>query len=140
MPRPGPPSSPSAVSCEPLPGPDGLPPGEAVATGAGELPCRYVIHTVGPNRHRGQTEPAHLAACFRRSLDVAVGLGCSTVAVPAVGAGAFGWDAEQVADIAVGTALAHPRGGIRTVRFVLFSEGMRATFAQALARALEESR
>ena len=43
--------------------PDGLPVGQAVATGAGELPARWVIHTVGPNAHRGQTDPGLLASC-----------------------------------------------------------------------------
>ena len=51
--------------------PAGLPVGDAVATGAGRLPSRWVIHTVGPNRHAGQTDPALLARCFTRSLDVA---------------------------------------------------------------------
>ena len=67
--------------------PEGLPVGDAVATGAGELPARWVIHTVGPNRHAGQTDPALLASCFTRSLDVAAGLGARTVAFPAVSAG-----------------------------------------------------
>ena len=48
--------------------PRGLPVGEAVATGAGNLPTRWVIHTVGPNRHVGQTDPALLASCFETSL------------------------------------------------------------------------
>lgn len=59
---------------------DGLPVGEAVATGAGELPARWVIHTVGPDRHRGQTDPALLASCFRRSLEVAREVGARSVA------------------------------------------------------------
>ena len=48
--------------------PNGLPAGEAVATGAGDLPAGWVIHTVGPNRHAGQTDPALLASCFENSL------------------------------------------------------------------------
>ncbi|NMM22381.1 MAG: O-acetyl-ADP-ribose deacetylase, partial [Phycicoccus sp.] len=43
--------------------PHGLPVGEAVATGGGDLPARWVIHTVGPNRHAGQTDPALHATC-----------------------------------------------------------------------------
>ena len=50
---------------------DGLPVGEAVATPGFALPARWVIHTVGPNRHAGQTDPDLLASCFSRSLDVA---------------------------------------------------------------------
>src|SRR5665811_2328620 len=53
--------------------PNGLPVGDAVATGAGDLPARWVIHTVGPDRHAGQTDPALLASCFTRSPDVAAG-------------------------------------------------------------------
>lgn len=82
---------------------DGLPVGEAVATGAGELPARWVIHTVGPNRHCGQTDPTLLASCFRRSLEVAAQVGARSVAFPAISAGIYGWDAVQVADVAVVT-------------------------------------
>jgi len=55
--------------------PHGLPVGQAVATGAGRLPARWVIHTVGPNRAAGQTDEALLADCYRNSLDIACGLG-----------------------------------------------------------------
>src|SRR5207342_656837 len=64
--------------------PDGLPVGDAVATGAGDLNIRWVIHTVGPNRHRGQTDPALLASCFTRSLEVAREVGARSIAFPAV--------------------------------------------------------
>ena len=63
--------------------PDGLPVGEAVATEAFDLPARWVIHTVGPNAHRGQTDPAMLASCFTRCLDVAAELGATSSALPA---------------------------------------------------------
>ena len=51
--------------------PDGLPVGDAVATSGADLPARWVIHTVGPNWHRGQRDPHLLRGCFTRSLDVA---------------------------------------------------------------------
>ena len=114
--------------------PDGLPVGEAVATVAGDLPARWVIHTVGPNRHAGETDEALLASCFTRSLDVAQSLGARTVAFPAVGAGIYGWDATTVARVAVGAVAAHPRTGIERVRFVLFSERLLAAFAAELGR------
>jgi O-acetyl-ADP-ribose deacetylase len=108
--------------------PDGLPVGDAVATTAGRLPARWVIHTVGPNAHVGETDPALLASCFTRSLEVAAELGARTVAFPAVSAGAYGWDVEQVAKIAVGTVhgwlVDRVRSGgapIDLVRFVLFN-------------------
>lgn len=113
--------------------PDGLPVGEAVATVAGLLPARRVIHTVGPNRNAGQTDERLLASCYTRSLDVAQDLGARTVAFPAIGAGVYGWDAATAARVAVGAVAAHPRTGIERVRFVLFSERLLAAFAAELA-------
>ncbi|WP_396136315.1 MULTISPECIES: O-acetyl-ADP-ribose deacetylase [unclassified Arthrobacter] len=80
--------------------PDGLPVGAAVATPGFGLPAQWVVHTVGPNRHAGQTDPALLASCFHESLRVAAGLGARTVAFPAISAGIYGWDARQVAEVA----------------------------------------
>ncbi len=114
--------------------PDGLPVGDAVATPAGELPARWVIHTVGPNRAAGQTDERLLASCYTRSLDVAGQLGARTVAFPAVGAGVYGWDAETAARVAVGAVAAHPRAGIDRVRFVLFSQRLYDAFATELGR------
>ena len=124
--------------------PDGLPVGEAVATGAGDLPARWVVHTVGPNRHRGETDPELLASCFRRSLQVAREVGARSVAFPAVSAGVYGWDSAEVAEVAVEavrTELAAQGengdgagdGGVERVRFVLFSRLTLANFEAALA-------
>jgi len=112
--------------------PDGLPVGEAVATDAFDLPCRWVIHTVGPNAHRGQRDPALLASCFTRSLDVAAELGATSVAFPAISAGVYGWEATEVARIAVAAARAHPAPGVELVRFALFSDGLLRAFTTAL--------
>lgn len=117
--------------------PDGLPVGQAVATGAGNLPCRWVIHTVGPNRHAGQTDPALLTSCFTRSLDVAVDIGARTVAFPAVSAGVYGWDVREVAGIAVAAVRGHEavrRGHLDLVRFVLLHPAAHAAFCDALNR------
>jgi O-acetyl-ADP-ribose deacetylase len=113
---------------------DGLPVGEAVATGAGELPARWVIHTVGPNRHRGQTDPELLASCFRRSLEVADELTARSVAFPAISAGIYGWDAGDVAEVAVKTVRAAARSGsaVQDVRFVLFGVDVLDHFRRAL--------
>lgn len=114
---------------------DGLPVGEAVATGAGSLAARWVIHTVGPNRHRGQTDPGLLASCFSRSLDVAQEVGAQSVAFPAVSAGVYGWDADEVAAIAVETVTSwttRQEHGIELVRFVLFGQPVLAAFESAL--------
>lgn len=114
--------------------PDGLPVGEAVATGAGDLPARWVVHTVGPDRHAGQTDPALLASCFRRSLEVAADLGARSIAFPAVSAGIFGWAADDVADIAVATVTAAPqRAELDVIRFVLFNDVALAAFERALS-------
>ncbi|WP_263121214.1 O-acetyl-ADP-ribose deacetylase [Cellulomonas sp. RIT-PI-Y] len=112
--------------------PDGLPVGAAVATGAGALPCRWVIHTVGPNAHRGQTDPALLRACFRNSLDEAARIGARTVAMPAVSAGVYGWDPAEVAREAVAAVRDRTGTDVELVRFVLFSDPVLAVFRAAL--------
>ncbi|WP_420111995.1 O-acetyl-ADP-ribose deacetylase [Pseudactinotalea sp.] len=117
--------------------PRGLPTGQAVATGAGDLAARWVIHTVGPDKHRGQTDPALLASCFTESLRVAASLGATSVAFPAVSAGVYGWDVGEVASTAVGAVRGMVDGGgagsMQLVRFVLFSPEALAAFEAALA-------
>lgn len=113
--------------------PDGLPVGHAVATGAGDLPCRWVVHTVGPNRHAGETDPALLAGCFESSLAEAVRVGARSIAIPAVSAGIFGWDPSEVARIAVATVTASDhRAALDLIRFVLFSDSDLRAFEAAL--------
>jgi len=119
---------------------DGLAVGDAVATGAGDLPARWVIHTVGPNRHRGQTDPSLLASCFTRSLAVAREMGARSVAFPAVSAGVYGWTGAEVArvavravreDLAAGDDDANG-AGVELVRFVLFSQPLLEAFETSL--------
>jgi O-acetyl-ADP-ribose deacetylase (regulator of RNase III) len=113
--------------------PHGLPVGQAVATGAGNLPARWVIHTVGPNRHAGQTDPALLASCFQASLTEAIRIGARSVAFPAISAGVFGWDPVDVARIAVAAVRGSPHlSELELVRFVLFSSGTHQAFIAAL--------
>jgi O-acetyl-ADP-ribose deacetylase (regulator of RNase III) len=115
--------------------PHGLAVGEAVATGAGNLPAKWVIHTVGPNRHAGQSDPTLLAACFENSLREAVKVGARSVAFPAVSAGIYGWDVTQVARIAVAAVRASPHlSELDLVRFVLFSPGAHEAFIAALGQ------
>jgi O-acetyl-ADP-ribose deacetylase (regulator of RNase III) len=109
--------------------------GDAKATTAGELPARYVIHTVGPLwRGGGHGEDGLLASCHRRSLAVAAELGCATVAFPAISTGAFGFPLEPAATIAVRStadALAElPQ--LRLVTFVLFDGVAHEAFERAL--------
>ncbi|MFI2486485.1 O-acetyl-ADP-ribose deacetylase [Promicromonospora kroppenstedtii] len=118
--------------------PDGLAVGDAVATPAFDLPASWVIHTVGPNLHRGQDDPTLLASCFARSLDVAAELDVRSVAFPAVSAGAYGWPVSDVARIAVATARSwlagHPDGSPREVRFVVIDERVQHAFDDVLGR------
>lgn len=109
--------------------PDGLPAGQAVATTAGDLPARWVIHTVGPVWSASEDRSATLASAFRESLRVAEELGATTVAFPAVSAGVYGWPVDDAARIAVETARVHDPGSVREVRFVLFSPETHAAFA-----------
>ncbi|MWC00123.1 macro domain-containing protein [Agromyces seonyuensis] len=97
--------------------PHGLPVGEAGWTGAGDLPARWVVHAVGPNRHVGETDPAVLVSAFRRSLEVAALLGAESVAVPLIGAGVYGWSVRDSANAAV-AALSGMPGQFEEVRIV----------------------
>lgn len=114
--------------------PDGLPVGQAVPTAGYDLPAPWVVHTVGPNRHRGETDPALLASCFTSALDVADAVGARRVAFPAVSAGVYGWDAAEVARVAV-DAVRGWSGGVELVRFVLLGEDVLAAFTAALENA-----
>lgn len=110
----------------------GLPTGRAVATTAGRLPARWVIHTVGPVWSRDEDRSALLASCYRESLRVAAELGARTVAFPAVSTGIFGWPMDDGARIAVETARAAAIAPVEEVRFVLFDEPAHAAFRAAL--------
>ncbi|MFG2946912.1 O-acetyl-ADP-ribose deacetylase [Streptomyces adustus] len=108
----------------------GLPTGQAVATTAGELDARWVIHTVGPVWSSGEDRSALLASCYRESLRVADELGARTVAFPAVSTGIYGWPMDDGARIAVETVRAADTS-VEEVRFVLFDESAYDTFAAA---------
>lgn len=123
--------------------PDGLPVGHAVATPGFDLPATWVIHTVGPNRHAGEDDPALLRACFDSSLALAVDLGCTSIALPAVSAGVYGWPITQVAEIAVAQARAVKQPSraepdavdrLGLIRFVLSSQANHEAFAHELDR------
>src|SRR5262245_44282307 len=111
--------------------PDGLPTGKAVATTAGNLPARWVIHTVGPVYARERDPAALLASCHTESLRVADELGARSVAFPATSTGAFGYPLEEAADVAVG-AIRDANTEVE-VRFVLFGRDAFAAFERALA-------
>ncbi|HEX6332074.1 MAG TPA: O-acetyl-ADP-ribose deacetylase [Actinomycetota bacterium] len=113
--------------------PDGLPTGQAVATTAGELPARWVIHTVGPVYSRSEDRSGLLASCHVESLRVADELGARTVAFPAISTGVYGYPLEEAAPVAIESV----RGAgtrVEEVRFVLFGADAHAAFEHALGR------
>ncbi|MCM6763506.1 O-acetyl-ADP-ribose deacetylase [Rathayibacter sp. ZW T2_19] len=114
---------------------DGLPAGSAVATTAGRLPARWVVHTVGPVHSRSEDRTAVLASAYAESIGAARGLGARTVAFPAISAGVYGWpmdDAARVAVESVRAATTDDDDPIDEVRFVLFSDEALAEFTRAL--------
>lgn len=114
--------------------PDGLPTGQAVATTAGHLPARWVIHTVGPVWTDDEDRTPLLQNAYRSSLRVARELGATTVAFPAVSAGVYGWPMDDAARIAISTVravLSSGVGSVQTVRFVLFGDDAFAAFRTA---------
>ncbi|MFI6352473.1 O-acetyl-ADP-ribose deacetylase [Streptomyces sp. NPDC050743] len=106
----------------------GLPTGRAVATTAGELDARWVIHTVGPVYSQSEDRSDLLASCYRESLKTADELGARTVAFPAVSTGVYRWPMEDAARIAVETVRNTPTA-VEEVRFVLFDEPAYEAFA-----------
>jgi O-acetyl-ADP-ribose deacetylase len=106
---------------------DGLPAGQAVATTAGRLPARWVIHTVGPVWSKRDDRSELLESCYRESLRVADELGAASVAFPAVSAGVYRWPMDDAARIAVETVRATGTS-VALVRFVLFSDAAHRAF------------
>ncbi|MFF8898677.1 O-acetyl-ADP-ribose deacetylase [Streptomyces lydicus] len=106
----------------------GLPTGQAVATTAGRLPARWVIHTVGPVFARNEDRSELLASCYRESLRVADELGARTVAFPAISTGIYGWPMDDGARLAVETVRTTDTA-VEEVRFVLFDAQAYDAFA-----------
>ncbi|MFG2075511.1 O-acetyl-ADP-ribose deacetylase [Nonomuraea maritima] len=109
----------------------GLPTGEAVATTAGRLPARWVIHTVGPVHSRTEDRSGLLASCYRASLRVADELGARSVAFPAVATGVYGWPMDDAARISLET-VRQADTAVEDIRFVLFDTAAYAVFEARL--------
>jgi O-acetyl-ADP-ribose deacetylase (regulator of RNase III) len=116
--------------------------GDAKATTAGDLPARYVVHTVGPVwQGGGNREDELLASCHRRSLELAAGLGCSSVAFPAISTGVYAFPVDRAARVAL-RATAEALGeldSIERVTFVLFGRPAFDQFTGALEKLTTDS-
>jgi O-acetyl-ADP-ribose deacetylase len=114
----------------------GCEPGDAKATGGGDLPARYVFHAVGPIWRGGDAgEKELLASCHRRAIVLAADHGCTSVAFPAISTGAYGYPLELAAPVAIAATqealAAHP--SVEVARFVFRDEATLATYRAALA-------
>jgi O-acetyl-ADP-ribose deacetylase (regulator of RNase III) len=109
-----------------------LPRGQAVATTAGRLRARWVVHTAGPIWSASTDRSEVLRSCYRESLRVADGLGARTVAFPAISAGVYGWPLEDAARQAVAGVRSADVEHVQAVRFVLFSDEALTAFERAL--------
>ena len=110
--------------------------GEAKITGAYNLPCRYVIHTVGPIWNGGNQHEAELLAdCYRNSLQLAADRGIRSIAFPSVSTGVYSYPLDQAADIAIHTAVdfveAHP-DELDEIIWVLFDTRTKSAYDRAL--------
>ncbi len=108
----------------------GLPTGQAVATTAGDLPARWVIHTVGPVYSSREDRSGLLRDCYANALRIADELGAATVAFPLISAGIYGWPAEDAIRQAL-AVLRAAHGSVAEARLVLFRADL-----LALARSL----
>ncbi|MDD5557126.1 MAG: macro domain-containing protein [bacterium] len=110
-------------------------PGEAVITGAHNLPNRHVIHCLGPVYGRDEPSDRLLASCYRRAIELAEENGLKSIAFPAISTGAFGYPAEPAARIALGTVVEMLPGlsSVRHIRFVLFGKADRELCDRLLA-------
>jgi O-acetyl-ADP-ribose deacetylase len=115
-----------------------LPRGQAVATTAGRLTARWVVHTAGPIWSATRDHSAVLRSCYAESLRVADGLGARSVAFPAISAGIYGWPLDDAARQAVDGVRVVVVEHVTEVRFVLFSDEALAAFEAALAAELSD--
>ncbi|REF37225.1 O-acetyl-ADP-ribose deacetylase [Thermasporomyces composti] len=110
--------------------PDGLPTGQAVATTAGQLPARWVVHTVGPVWSASQDRSELLRACYANALNVADELKATTIAFPLISAGIYGWPVDDAVRQALSVLLPATPAVVAEARLVLFGQ---ATYETALA-------
>lgn len=116
--------------------------GDAVATGAGRLPAKYVFHAVGPVYRDGKHgEPELLASCYRKCLAMAEERGVESIAFPAISTGVYGYPLREAAEIAVREVWGHPGNAgssLRKVIFVVFGRQAYDTYLAALRKHTDE--
>lgn len=113
----------------------GCPTGEAVITSGGNMPAKYVIHTVGPIWYGGNAnEPELLANCYKNSLKLAVKNGIKTIAFPSISTGAFGYPVEKAAVTAIKSVkdFLENNDEINEVIFVLFNDAIYKSYESVL--------
>ena len=115
-------------------------PGQAVITGAHDLPNKHVIHTLGPVYGSDRPEDELLSRCYRNSLSLAEENALVSVALPALSTGAFGYPLEEAAEVALKAVVEEARllQNVSLVRFVLFSERELQAHEDSLRRAAGE--
>ena len=127
-----------AEECRPM---ASIRPGEAVISGAHNLPNQYVVHCLGPVYGVDEPSDHWLAECYRNALELADSKAIESIAFPAISAGAFGYPVEGAAEVAMATvSQVLPRlGRVRYVRFVLFSAADEAVFSRAMGAAFAKA-
>jgi len=118
-----------------------LPPGHAVATRAGNLKVRYVIHTVGPVWQGGlKNEPQILESCYCNCIEEAIRLDCESLSFPSISTGAFAYPVAEAAQIALRSVAdhLHNQQSLKEIRFVLFDSHTHSVYANAASKLASE--
>ncbi len=119
-----------------------VPAGQAVATGAGRLPAKYVFHAVGPVYRDGRHgEPEALASCYRTCLEMAEERACRSLSFPAISTGVYGYPPELAAQIAIAEVrrfLENRASNLREVIFVQFGESAFRIYEQLFRESVLE--
>jgi O-acetyl-ADP-ribose deacetylase (regulator of RNase III) len=116
-----------------------LPTGRAVITSGGDLPAKYVIHTVGPiyrkikGKAEAKAQEEELRSCYVESLKLAAKQGLKTLSFPSISTGAYGYPVEEAAEIAIRAVhdFLSKESSVEEVYFVLFDEGTFQAYLQA---------